>query len=111
MQQDNTVNLPKAIHYVHFAKMYFEDIAREKNISYYSRDYLKLQIVKLNTIIRDGYARMSADGAMELRRQIQSRDIAAIDSIINMVIEMDEETRMKVEGYCEGLRQVEPQNT
>lgn len=109
MQQVNTpasYSMAKALHYIHFAKQYFEDAIRQEQLQANGKYFINQQTNRLNCILKDVYARMSPQGAVLLRHEIESRDIAAIDSIINMVIEMDEETRLKVEGYCEQVRNI-----
>lgn len=49
--------------------------------------------------IRECYTRMSTEAAAMLKEELQNRDIATIDSILNMVILMDEDKRLEVEDY------------
>lgn len=94
-----TFSLAKALHYCYFAKEYFADVIRQENLTGESKQFINNLIKRQEWILRECYTRMSTEAAAMLKEELQNRDIATIDSILNMVILMDEDKRLEVEDY------------
>lgn len=95
--------MAKALHYVHFAIFYLEDVMREEKTTGSAKYFITELIKRLQWVIKQVYTRISASGADMLRKEIEGRDIATIDSIINTVIKMNDAQREELEKHAESL--------
>lgn len=103
MEQVNTpasYSLAKALHYTHFSIQYLQDAIRQKELTGNAKQFVNDLINKQQWVIKTVYARMTPAGADLLRKEIEGRDIAAIDSIINLVIALPEADRLAVENFA-----------
>lgn len=94
-----TFSLAKALHYVHFAKEYFADVIRQEKLTGESKQFINNLIKRQEWVLRECYTRMNPEASQVLKDELEGRDIATIDSILNMVILMDEDKRLEVEDY------------
>lgn len=94
-----TFSLAKALHYCYFAKEYFADVIRQEQLTGSSKAFINNLISRLDWILKECYTRMPPESAHMLKEELQNRDIATIDSILNMVIMMEETERLTVEDY------------
>lgn len=98
-----TFSLAKSIHYIHYSIQYMEDVIRQEQLTGDAKYFVNGLINKQKSVLRDLYSRMSSTGAALLRQELDARDIGTIDSILNMVITMDEETRLRAEEMISEL--------
>ena len=99
VQPQTTFSLAKALHYVYFAKAYFEDVIISEKLTGSSKEFIQNLINRQQWILNTCYTRMSAETAKVLRDELEGRDIATIDSILNMIVMLDESQRLEIEDY------------
>ena len=94
-----TFSLAKGLHYTIFAADYFKDVIRQEQLIGSSKNTVTGWVNRLDWIIKDVFSQMRPRAAQLLREELKNRDIAGIDSILNMVIALNEEQRSEVEEY------------
>lgn len=99
VKPQTTFSLAKALHHVYFAKAYFEDVIISEGLTGSSKSFIQNLIQRQQWILNTCYARMSAEAAQVLKDELEGRDIATIDSILNMVVMLDEPQRLEIEDY------------
>lgn len=95
----STFNLAKVIHFTYFNIQYLEDVIIQEQLKGNSKQFVTDLINRYKWCLNNLYARMSSEGADLLRKEVEQRDIGAIDSIINMLIALPEDKRIEVEEY------------
>lgn len=103
--QKATFSLAKAIHFICFAIAYLQDVVISEQMTGNSKHFIGELVKRLQWVLNNIYARMSADGATILRKEIDGRDIAVFDSVFNMMLTMTEEERQQVEDFATGITQ------
>lgn len=103
MTTQSTFSIAKALHYIAFSSEYLKVIIADRNVTPASKQRILSYTNKLEWILRDVTTSIPSDSADLLRKEIQQRDIAAIDSVFNLMITMTEEQRSEVEKFCEKI--------
>lgn len=99
VKPQTTFSLAKALHYCYFAKEYFADVIRQENLTGNSKQFINNLIKRQEWVLTECYTRMPVESAQMLKEELQNRDIATIDSILNMIVLMDEDKRLELEDY------------
>jgi hypothetical protein len=95
----STFNLAKVIHFTYFNIQYLEDLIIQEQLTGNPKQFINNIISRYKWCLNELYARMSSKGADLLRKEVEQRDIAAIDSIINLAIALPEDKRLELEEY------------
>ena len=98
-RQQSALDIAKALHYIVFSKAYFEYILQHPEVSPKSAQALRGYVGKLNWITNDVLTSMPSASADLLRAELQKRDVAGVDSILNMCICLEEPQRLELEQY------------
>lgn len=102
MVKNSTVaSLAKSIYYVHFSIEYMEDVKRE--LSGEPKAFMQNLINRQRIVIKSMYDRMPEHTASVLRKELNDTDVASMDSIMNLLVALDEGQRLKMESYIEEL--------
>ena len=99
VKPQSTFSIAKALHHVYFAKAYLQDVIISEKLTGSAKDFINNLITRQEWILKTCYGRMPKDSAKMLRDELEGRDIASIDSILNMVISLDEPQRLEIEDY------------
>lgn len=100
IQPQSTFSLAKAIHYTYFAKQYLEDVIVSEGLTGGAKHFVNGLINRQERVLSEIYTRIP-DSRTLLKHEIEGRDIAAIDSILNMVILLGESDRLELEDYIQ----------
>ena len=98
-QPQSTFGIAKALHYIIFGSEYLKDIIRQEKLTGTPKNTLNNYINRLDWIVNDVFGKMRPESAQLLRTEMKERDIAAIDSVLNMLIALPEDKRLEVEQY------------
>lgn len=106
MEQVNSpasFSLAKAIHNTYASIEYLKDTIRQEQLTHNAKSFINDLINKQEYVLKSLYTRMSSEGATKLRKEMEERDIYAIDSIMNLSIKMTDEQRQELESYAEQI--------
>lgn len=99
IKPQTTVSLAKGLHLTLFAAEYYKDVIRQEKLSGHAKNTVNGWVNRLEWVIRDVYTNMQPHAAELLKTELQKRDIASVESILNMVIMLDEDERLAIEDY------------
>lgn len=101
-QNKNIVfSLAKSIYYVHFSIQYLQDV--NISLSGEANRFILGLINSQKTVLNNLYNRMPKESRQVLKNELENSDIAAIDSIMNLLVALDNEERLQLENYIELL--------
>lgn len=96
-----TLSLAKAIYYTTFSIQYLEDV--KMGLSGEPKEFIGGLVNRQEIVLRNIYHRMPESSAALLRNEIENTDISAMDSIMNLLVNLNEEQRLHVETYIENI--------
>lgn len=99
INQKSTFGIAKALHYIMFSREYLQDVIRQEKLKGYAKSVINNYINRLDWIVKDVFSRVNSNSANLLRQELKDKDIACIDSILNMAIVMNEDQREELEQY------------
>lgn len=99
IKPQSTYGIAKALHHVIFGREYFEAIIRDEKLKGYGKQVITNYSTRLEWIVKDVFSKLSGESADLMREELKQRDIASIDSVLNMLLLMTEDERLELEDY------------
>jgi len=96
-----TLSLAKAIYYTTFSIQYLDDV--KLGLSGEPKEFIGGLVNRQQIVLRSLYHRMPESTATLLRNEIENTDISSMDSIMNLLVTLDERQRLEMETYIENL--------